>query len=108
MSATKALIDEFEVEAATTRRVLERVPADKLAWKPHDKSMSLGKLALHVAMSPGYITDWAVQDTVTMSGGAPPDPTNTAEILADMIHGTRLHAGDAAEIWLRSQAKKSF
>jgi len=31
---------------------------------------------------PGYITDWAVQDTVTMSGGAPPDPTNTAEILA--------------------------
>ena len=81
MSATKALIDEFEAEAATTRRVLERVPADKLAWKPHDKSMSLGKLALHVAMSPAFITDWAVQDTVTMSGGNPPDPTTTKEIL---------------------------
>ena len=82
MSATKALLDEFEAEAATTRRVLERVPTDKLAWKPHDKSMSLGKLALQLAMSPGYITDWAVQDVVTMSGAQPPDPTNTAEILA--------------------------
>src|SRR5437016_4649751 len=82
MSATAAMIQELEQECATTRRVLERVPADKLAWKPHDKSMSLGKLALHVAMSPGYITDWAIQDVSTMSGGAPPDPTTTAEVLA--------------------------
>jgi len=41
----------------TTRRVLERVPTDKLSWKPHPKSMSLGELALHVAMSPGYIAE---------------------------------------------------
>ena len=48
-----ALLQELEQEAQTTRRVLERVPADKLAWKPHDKSMSLGQLALHVATVPG-------------------------------------------------------
>jgi len=48
-----ALLQELEQEAQTTRRVLERVPGDKLAWKPHDKSMSLGQLALHVATCPG-------------------------------------------------------
>jgi len=48
-----AILGELEVETATTRRVLERVPTDKLSWKPHPKSMSLGELALHVAMSPG-------------------------------------------------------
>ena len=47
------LIDELTREAATTRRVLERVPEDKLSWKPHAKSMSLGQLALHVAQTPG-------------------------------------------------------
>ena len=72
MSTTAAMIAELEQEAATTRRVLERVPTDKLAWKPHDKSMSLGKLALHVAMSPGFITDWAVQDSTTFAGGQAP------------------------------------
>ena len=52
-----ALLQELEQEAQTTRRVLERVPADKLAWKPHDKSMSLGQLALHVATCPGAIAE---------------------------------------------------
>jgi uncharacterized damage-inducible protein DinB len=48
---------ELEQEANTTRRVLERVPGDRLAWKPHDKSMSLGQLALHVAITPGAIAE---------------------------------------------------
>ena len=51
MAIADALIAELEQEAATTRRVLERVPADKLAWKPHDKSMSLGRLALHAGVA---------------------------------------------------------
>jgi uncharacterized damage-inducible protein DinB len=82
MSATAAILQELEQEAATTRRVLERVPSDKLAWKPHEKSMSLGTLAMHVAMSPGYISDWAIQDATKMSGGSAPDPTTIAEILS--------------------------
>lgn len=44
---------EFREEAVTTRRVLERVPAEKLGWRPHAKSMSLGQLALHIAAVPG-------------------------------------------------------
>ncbi len=83
MSATAAILQELEQEAATTRRVLERVPSDKLAWKPHDKSMSLGTLAMHVASAPGFITDWAVQDTTKFSGGeGSPDAKSTADILS--------------------------
>ena len=43
MPAIHALLQELEQEAETTRRVLERVPNDRLAWKPHAKSMSLGR-----------------------------------------------------------------
>jgi len=82
MSATAAMIQEFEQEAATTRRVLERVPTDKLAWKPHEKSMSLGTLAMHIASGPAFITDWAVQDSITFAGGASPEAKSTAEILS--------------------------
>jgi len=81
-SVTQAFLAEFENEAKTTRRVLERVPGDKLSWKPHPKSMSLGHLALHVAMSPGVICGWALDDVTEFGGGAPPDPTTTEEIMA--------------------------
>jgi uncharacterized damage-inducible protein DinB len=53
------MLGELEEEAATTRRVLERVPPDKLSWKPHSKSMTLGQLALHVARIPGTISKLA-------------------------------------------------
>jgi len=83
MSMTEAMLQEFDNEAKTTRRVLERVPTDKLTWKPHPKSMSLGALALHVASSPGVITGWCVEDETNFSGGqAPAPPTSTDEILA--------------------------
>jgi uncharacterized damage-inducible protein DinB len=80
-----AILGELEAENATTRRVLERVPNDKLSWKPHPKSMSLGELALHVASSPGYIAEnWACKETVDFGagGGKTPVPTSTEEILA--------------------------
>ena len=62
MAIADALIGELEQEAATTRRVLERVPADKLDWSPHHKSMSLGKLALHTAQIPATIAELAKQN----------------------------------------------
>lgn len=45
---------DLEQELATTRRVLERVPEDRLGWKPHEKSMTLGQLAAHLATLPFY------------------------------------------------------
>jgi uncharacterized damage-inducible protein DinB len=77
------VIGEIQQEAVTTRRVLERVPEDKLGWKPHSKSMTLGQLALHVALIPGAITRLAAVDDFEVNPNfASPVPKNTAEILA--------------------------
>ena len=46
------VVSEFKDEVAITRRCLDRVPDDKLRWKPHPKSMTLGQLAWHVATIP--------------------------------------------------------
>ncbi|MGE0591865.1 MAG: DinB family protein [Vicinamibacterales bacterium] len=54
MPIVDALLPEYDHEMATTRKVLERVPDDKFAWKPHDKSMSMQGLATHVAT----LTSW--------------------------------------------------
>ncbi len=55
MSICEPLAAELEQEARTTRRLLERVPEGSFGWKPHEKSMSLGQLAGHVAQLPGLI-----------------------------------------------------
>lgn len=54
MTIAEAFLAEFDAEMATTRRVLERVPADKLDFKPHPKSMSLRSLATHVTELPRF------------------------------------------------------
>ena len=82
MSMCQAMLQEFDTEAKTTRRVLERVPTDKLSWKPHPKSMSLGALALHVASAPGVIIGWCEQDETNFTGQTPPPPESTEQILA--------------------------
>jgi uncharacterized damage-inducible protein DinB len=55
MTLSEQLAAEFKQETGATRRVLERVPDDRLDWRPHPKSMTLGQLALHVATSPGGV-----------------------------------------------------
>jgi uncharacterized damage-inducible protein DinB len=57
MSIADTLLPEFDQEMASTRRLLERVPSDKAAWKPHPKSFSLGHLAQLVSGMPGWITN---------------------------------------------------
>ncbi|HEY1987185.1 MAG TPA: DinB family protein [Terracidiphilus sp.] len=82
MTKCEEFLMEFRQELATTRRVLERVPADKLPWKPHEKSMSLGTLAMHIAMVPGGIAAITRGDSfdLTNSKPLPPTPASTAEI----------------------------
>ena len=55
MALIDGMLQELEQEAQTTRRVLERVPDNQLAWRPHQKARTLGELALHVAMVPGGV-----------------------------------------------------
>ena len=63
MGMIDPILMEIEQESKATRRVLERVPADKLGWTPHPKSYTLGQLALHIARIPGAIAEAAKADS---------------------------------------------
>jgi hypothetical protein len=52
MGLSEGFLADFDHEMVSTRKTLERIPEDKLAWKPHDKSMGLGRLAGHIAELP--------------------------------------------------------
>ena len=79
----EATTQEFAQEAAITRRLLERTPADQLAWKPHPKSMSLGALAFHIAASPEVFAGWIDKETIDLSESKEkPQPNSLAEILS--------------------------
>ena len=82
MNIAGPFVAELTQEAATTRRVLERVPEDKLSWKPHAKSMSLGQLAMHVAEMPSVISDFISTDVFEApSSFAQGAATSRAELL---------------------------
>jgi len=62
MSISKKLLPEFDEEFAATRKFLALVPDDKLTWKPHEKSMELGRLAWHISEFPEWARDTLKQD----------------------------------------------
>ena len=82
-NAAQAMVNELKQEAGATRRVLERVPADRLDWQPHAKSMSLGQLALHVASIPGNLSRLCQGDGIDAStvSFSPPSPQSAADLL---------------------------
>lgn len=82
MPAIDMLLGELAHEAVATRKVLERVPADKLDWRPHPKSMSLGQLSLHIAVLPGNIARLAMQDMSEAVRVPLPPATSTGEVLS--------------------------
>jgi uncharacterized damage-inducible protein DinB len=72
---------ELEQEAQTTKRVLDRIPENKLAWRPHPKSYSLGQLALHIASAPGNVAGIAAQDTAEAPNFSQPEAKSRQEVL---------------------------
>ncbi|MDT5272146.1 MAG: hypothetical protein QOH49_4332 [Acidobacteriota bacterium] len=83
MRICETLAAEMAQEAKTTRRLLERVPEASFGWKPHEKSMSLGRLAAHVAELPELIIPALTQDELDFAAGEfkPFEPKTTAELL---------------------------
>jgi uncharacterized damage-inducible protein DinB len=82
MATIREMLQELEQEAVTTRRTLERVRADKLDWQPHEKSMSLGVLAMHVATIPARLAEVATQPSFDVSFVIPrPTTTSIPELL---------------------------
>jgi len=74
MAIRDGILPEFDNEMKTTRKTLERVPEGKGDWKPHEKSMTLGRLAGHMAELPTFATRALTSDSfdVRPAGGAPP------------------------------------
>lgn len=113
------MIMEFDRESATTRKVLANVPGDKLAWKPHEKSMSLGQLAQHLATLPGWIGATILQDGFDFGSGMGDmgkEPESTEGILATFDASTatakgamsRLDDGAAMGAWTLRNGEKVF
>ena len=82
MALIDGMLQELEQEAQTTRRVLERVPDDRLSWRPHEKARTLGELALHVAMVPGSVAEFvAAESPVQAPQFTDPSPQKAAELV---------------------------
>lgn len=69
------LLPEFDQEMKSTRKLLECVPEHRWDWKPHEKSMSLGRLAGHVAELPGWATTTIERESLDLT---PPRAAATA------------------------------
>ncbi len=76
---------ELESEGAATARVLERIPDEHLKWKPHEKSMSLGQLAMHIAMVPSQIASIVAVESYQIDPAVfehAPEAASRAEVMA--------------------------
>jgi uncharacterized damage-inducible protein DinB len=86
MPLAELLLPEFDEEMTATRRVLERVPDGKSSWKPHPKSMTLGRLATLVAELPGWAVNTITRDELDiMPPGEPPPKFETLDSTARIL-----------------------
>lgn len=91
MPLVNAILAEIEQEARTTRKVLERVPADKLSWTPHAKSTPLGKLAWHIAAVPVRVMQMLREAEFDLSQAGPVPPPDS---LPEILEGFDRHYGE--------------
>ena len=84
MSMIQMLLKEMDREAQTTRKMLEIVPNDKFDWKPHEKSMTVRRLATHIAELPSWVTMTLTTDELDFASNPykPDVINNTTELLA--------------------------
>jgi len=112
---TDALVRELDQEAATTRRLLERVPEEHLDWRPHPKARTLGELAFHVATVPGGVAEFASQSEAEAPDLTDQSPASAAELVPmldeSIARAKRVLAGmdDAslAETWRMMQGTQA-
>src|SRR5262245_6009298 len=87
MAMSDVFLQELEQEAKSTRRALERVPENKLDWRPHPKSMSLGQLSMHIAVMPGAIAELSTQSPFQMKTFTQDPATSRAQLLSTLDEG---------------------
>jgi uncharacterized damage-inducible protein DinB len=88
VTISEAMLPEFDREMELTRRTLERVPDDRLAWKPHEKSMTMGRLAQHLSEIPGWVDLTINRESIDIAppGGPPYQPPPVTSV-RDMLEG---------------------
>src|SRR5438105_11558439 len=108
MTVGNSLLPEYDQEMSNTRKILQCVPDDKLGWKPHEKSMSLDRLASHVAEFPQWVAMTLNTEKLELTAEFKPYLATSSKALverfdADVIEGRRLIANasdeDMATIW---------
>lgn len=88
MTIAENMLQEFEEQVPVTRKFLERLPEDKLMWKPHEKSMTAGQLAYHIAFVPGGIAQFVANSPAQAPEfGKFPQPASKKEILDTFDQG---------------------
>lgn len=100
MSMRQALLPEFDHEMAQTRRVLERIPDDRLSWQPHPKSASLARLATHLAELPALaqrILEGDSFDLAQREGGYKPSTLDSREAILELFDTNVARARGALE-----------
>ena len=89
MGMSQALLGEWDHEMANTRRTLERVPEEKLGWKPHEKSWAMGGLATHLANLPSWGALTLKGDELDLAPGGKPlppmEPAKTREEILEVF-----------------------
>ncbi len=82
LSIAGVLLAEFEAQTPITRQFLERLPATSLTWKPHERSLTAGQLAFHIAAVPGSVVQFVQSNPATFTGVFNfPQPASRQEIL---------------------------
>jgi uncharacterized damage-inducible protein DinB len=97
MTHTESLLAELTRETEATRRLLERIPEDRLAWAPHPKSMSLGQLGLHVAGLTGGVATLIDPPSAEVPTVPLPAASSVAEILAALDASVAVAAARIAD-----------
>ena len=98
MTAPAIPLAEFDLEMATTRRLLERVPGERGEWKPHEKSFPLGHLAQLITWMPSWITRTLREPSINLAGGAGYSFQPTDYLLAEFDGNVRAAREALAEV----------
>ena len=90
-SIAESFLAEFETQVPITRRFLERLPEDKLTWKPHERSMTAGQLAYHLASVPGGVVRLVIGNPAQApSQFVFPEPASSQEVLDKLEESIRI------------------
>lgn len=98
MTIAETLLLDYDAEIANTRRILERIPEDKPDWKPHKKSMAMGRLSVHVARLPEFATTILTTDELNLANHKfPPMVFESREKLLANLEETSTEARHALQ-----------